>query len=435
MTKIKYLVLLSFAIVLFQSCTKDASAPPQPSFSVDITTGQAESTVFTFTVNQVSADAISLFPYGTEVDPVFGSVHGGILIPASSFVDGKATVTVTYVNPGTFNAVVIANNHTTNGSSIKNVTSPSKTISIFSSWCAISYFTLSNSKAATIDEDAKTISVTVPYGAKANVVNDLTKLAANFVISPFAKLTVGGTAQVAATTTNNFTTPVQFVVTAANGQTATYTVTATPTAAETSSALKSASGVKKSGKAIPASVDDVNKTVVLYDTLNTTGASFDSTQLSFATIGSFASTKYDSAGTVLKKGNSVFAFSSGVSNKKIVVHAQDSTTSTYTVYAVAAPKLALEFDDLNPMVTATTTNFAINADVLTGTTTAAIATWTTISPSSGTTVTAVTANGNAFSDGDSVDYSNGATFVLTVNDTNLGITYKVTYTATATVVQ
>jgi hypothetical protein len=74
--------------------------------------------------------------------------------------------------------------------------------------------------AGTIDEAAKTVSVTLPAGTP------VTALVATFT-STGVGVAVGTTAQVSGTTANDFTSPVTYVVTAEDGTTASYLVTAT----------------------------------------------------------------------------------------------------------------------------------------------------------------------------------------------------------------
>ena len=74
--------------------------------------------------------------------------------------------------------------------------------------------------AATIDEAAKTVAVTLPSGTA------VTTLVATFA-GTGAGVKVGTTAQTSATSANDFTSPVAYIVSAADGSTATYTVTAT----------------------------------------------------------------------------------------------------------------------------------------------------------------------------------------------------------------
>jgi hypothetical protein len=88
-----------------------------------------------------------------------------------------------------------------------------------SSDMAITKFSFANpTVTGIIDENAKTISVTVPLGT------NVTSLVATFTTTG-ANVKVGSTVQVSGTTSNDFTKPVVYIVTAANGTTTTYTVT------------------------------------------------------------------------------------------------------------------------------------------------------------------------------------------------------------------
>ena len=71
-----------------------------------------------------------------------------------------------------------------------------------------------------INEATKTISVTMPFGT------DVTALVATFT-NRGTGVKVGAAMQVSGTTPNDFTSPVAYIVSAADGTTATYTVTAT----------------------------------------------------------------------------------------------------------------------------------------------------------------------------------------------------------------
>ena len=71
-----------------------------------------------------------------------------------------------------------------------------------------------------IDEGALTIDITVPYGT------DVTALQASFV-STGVLVEVSGVEQISGTTSNDFTFPVTYVITAENGTTQDYTVTVT----------------------------------------------------------------------------------------------------------------------------------------------------------------------------------------------------------------
>jgi hypothetical protein len=87
---------------------------------------------------------------------------------------------------------------------------------------AITAFSFVGFPAATglINEAAKTIGVTLPFGT------NLTNLIATFTTTGI-DVKVGATVQTSGSTANNFTDPVQYIVTAADSSTATYTVTVT----------------------------------------------------------------------------------------------------------------------------------------------------------------------------------------------------------------
>src|SRR5262245_15420700 len=119
MRRILYYSLLCLLWVSVNSCKDDEAAqPPTPTFNVDKTSGLYQNTEFSFTVDQVGSNAVSLLPYGAD-----HVNDAGILIPASSFTNGKAVVKFTYGKVGTFNAVVVANNHSGDGLSVKNTVS------------------------------------------------------------------------------------------------------------------------------------------------------------------------------------------------------------------------------------------------------------------------------------------------------------------------
>ncbi|MRR55738.1 MAG: DUF3494 domain-containing protein [Deltaproteobacteria bacterium] len=87
---------------------------------------------------------------------------------------------------------------------------------------AITSFSFSGfpGNAGTVNEPAKTIDVTLPFGT------DVTNLIATFTATGTG-VRVGSAIQTSGTTPNNFTTPVAYTVTAADGSTATYTVNVT----------------------------------------------------------------------------------------------------------------------------------------------------------------------------------------------------------------
>jgi hypothetical protein len=412
------MVFLS-SVLLLNSCNDDeASSPPKTSFTVDKTVGDANSTEFTFVVNKVNATSISLLPYGTE-NPSFG----GVLI--SSFKDdGTATVKFTYDKVGTYNAVVVTNNHTGDGNA-KNTYSDPIAITIGSNLAELKDFAFE--KSTKTDVSGNTITVTVPY--KTN----LTALKANFTASPFSKVTVGGTEQKSGSTANNFTTPVTYTVTSNRGTTATYSVVVMVTPADPDNTVKSVSGKETSkaakNKVIPGDVNNTTGKIVLYDVYGTPATSFDSVRFAYALTSKFSIAKYN--GKLLKQDSLLNLTAS----KHIVVFNQDSVQAPYDIYAVAAPKLQLSFLGLTPNVAGTTTDFAIAATVLKGTNITALVPTSTFTLPSGVTVLSTKAADAPFISGvTTVDFTKPVVFELTVHDTNLGFDYKVKYTVTVTVI-
>jgi hypothetical protein len=432
MRKICYYVLLGLLGAVFYGCNKDqVSTPSMPSFTVDKTAGLIGDQ-FTFTVNQSgNTSAVTLFPYGTAID---GVAQAGISIDASSFVSGKAQVGVSYSKIGAFSAVVVTNNHTANGNAVHNVTSAPQTITIGSSMNALISFGLllnpttaadSVTVPATFPKTGTNLTIVAPYGNGKSQTNLKTGVKAVYSSSPFSTVTLSST---------DFSSPVTVTVTANNGTTQTYTVTSSITAVEkTKSFTAQAKNASKSGKnkILPAAVDSVAGTVVIYDNFGSAASNFDSLRFEYAFKGSFAVLKY---GTSALKQDSLFNLSS--SSKTFVARGQDSTSQSYAVHAVAAPMLTLSFPTLNPVVNATTSDFGIAADVLNGTTITALSTTASWTASPGTVINGMTVDGAVYVPGGPVDYTKPVAFVLSVTDTNLGgITYLITYKATVNVVK
>lgn len=417
-----YLLLSTFWFSVVSCVDEEVASPPKPSFQASKTTAAVGEEI-TFTISEVNADAVSLLPYGLP------GGDAGVLV---EFTDGTASVPFSYSRPGTFQAIVVANNHTGDGESIKNVKSDPISITITSSENSISEFTFPDiSTETTIDEDAKTIDVTVPYGT------DVTKLKASYTASGFTKVTVGGTEQTSGTTVNDFSAPRVYTVTADDGTTSAYTVTVHVTPVETINTIKSISATAVSSnsdeKELPVFVDNVNRIIVIYDTLGTAAAQFDSVRVGYELDGSFATLKY--GGKAMKQDSLLNL----TAEKELVVYSQDSANAggiqTYTVYAVQAPKLHLSFPLLvpDPAKDVEPVNFTMNITALKGTDISDINTVATTDEPAGVTVTGMKVDGATFVTG-SVDYTEPVTLELTVDDGNLGIIYTVAYTVTVTVV-
>jgi hypothetical protein len=413
------LPLLIFALC-FHSCKEDeVSAPPKTSFNVNATTGDINETEFTFTIDEVNADAISLLPYGRE-----NLKEGGILL--TNFVDGKATVKFKYAIAGTFAAVVVTNNHAGDGESA-NTYSDQISITVGSDRNSLKEFYIDKSTDTT--QVGNDISVTMPFGT------DLTKLKPQFNASPFSKVTVGGAEVKSGATEVNLSSPTVFTVTSNRGAAVTYNVTVNVTPVEKDNTLKTITGKEVSkvpkDRVVPGDINNVDRRVVIYDVLGTSVADFDSVRLNYAVNGKFAIVKYNDKKL---KQDSLLNLTT---KKTIVVFGQDSVQAAYDIYAVAAPKLSLSFNSLIPPVAGKTENFTIKLTVLPNTSITDLIATTSVQTPLGVTVTGIKAIAGEV---ETIAPVNGVTppinftkpviFELTVQDNNLGFSYKVRYEAT-----
>jgi hypothetical protein len=451
MRRILYYSLLCFLWVSVNSCKEDEAAqPPTPTFTVDRTTGLYQSTEFVFTIDQVSSQAVSLLPYGLEQPNT-----AGILVPASSFVDGKATVKFVYGQVGTFHAVVVANNHSGDGVSVKNSVSAPTDITITSDRTAILEFSLKgkapypgvadktvdvNSTGTDIDTVAHTINVVVPYGTNLATVEPVYKT------SDFAEVTTSGT---------DYSTDVVYTVVSQNGlKTTEWTVHVDVTPIETDNNFKSFQGIVsnkggRAGRVLPSSIDTVNHVIVLYDTLHTGTAEFDldnydSVALDFAVRGKFAYVHFDGENDHLAGKDTVDL----ADDIKVVIVPQDSTGTvdvdgddgsiTYDVVVVEAPKLHVSFDNLNPSPSGTSdANFNVAINVLNGTDVEAINAYYDFDYPPGMSavdILDIKANGVSVASSDAVNFKKPASIQVLFENPD-GIQFWVTYTVAVTVLK
>lgn len=421
--------------LLASSCNsdEDVSAPPASTITVNATSGLVGDTEFTFTITSADASAVTVLPKGEA-----NTGKAGILVSKSQFAGGStATVKYTYNEPGTFAPVVVTTNYSLDGKSVKRTVSAPLSVTITSNKNEISAFTFVQkvgdieykSDSTKIDQVAGTIKVWVPYNPFGKA-GGLTAAKATFTAAAFSTVKVGATEQKSGETANNFTAPVAYTATAQNGTVKNYTVTVVAQAVETDNTIKafSAKSIAKSNKdrVLSGSVDNTGKKLVLYEKYNIAANAkddFDSLRISYELKGKFA--------TASLKQDSLLNLKTGT--KALTVTAQDASTGAYTIYATNAPKFEIAFNGLIPTAAGATTDFGINVNVLKGTTVASLATTSTTTLPAGVTVTGVKADGVAFTSGDTIDFSEPVEFELTVNDTNIGVTYKVIYTAKVTV--
>ncbi|MCR8636489.1 polysaccharide lyase family 8 super-sandwich domain-containing protein [Paenibacillus radicis (ex Xue et al. 2023)] len=161
------------------------------------------------------------------------------------------TQAITYVTNGQtvkFNGVPLSSGNTYTFSSLSPTQMQPVSVSVYASNGYYETYTLntrvalSNEKVlsqfaftkpnstGTINEAAKTVNLTVPYGT------DVTQLTASFQITG-SGLKANGQLQASGVTVNNFTNPVIYTVIAADGSEANYTVTVVVTPASTDSTL------------------------------------------------------------------------------------------------------------------------------------------------------------------------------------------------------
>jgi hypothetical protein len=185
----------------------------------------------TVTVAPVTAKAVTTFSLGGSAGTVNESVKSISItmpngtdvrsLPATFTTSGK-TVTV---NGVTQISGVTRNNFTspvvytvTDGNGATVVYSVTVTVASITSK-AITSFSLAG-VAGTVNESARTIAVTLPYG------KNVTALIATFTTSGKG-VKIGSVTQTSGVTANNFSTPVSYLVTAADDTTTTYVVTVT----------------------------------------------------------------------------------------------------------------------------------------------------------------------------------------------------------------
>ena len=194
---------------------------------------------------------------------------------------------------------------------------------------------LSPAALGTVTEASHAIDVTVPFGT------NVTALVAAFTTTG-ASVKVGSTVQVSGTTANNFTSPVTYVVTAADSSTQSYTVTVTVQAASTNALLKSV-----------ALVDSQSTAYSLVPTFSSTTFSYTGVSPSFprtAVTATLTVTPQDPTATITSVtetngfGGGITVFDTHVGNVyamtltyyhtivTIVLTAQDGvTTKTYSI--------------------------------------------------------------------------------------------------------
>ena len=284
-------------------------------------------------------------------------------------------------------------------------TGSSNPVSSTSSSTLISNYSLAG-VTGVIDEATKSIAITVPFDT------NVTALVATFTTEG-ATINVGTTLQTSGVTPNNFTTPVEYIVTAGDGSTATYTVRVT-VASSTAKAITAysingiAGTINETAKTIAVTVPNGTNVTALVAKFNTTGSSVKvgtTVQTSGVTANNFTTPV-------------IYTVTSGdtltTANYTVTVTVASSTAKAITAYSFAGYPGATGVINETAKTIAVTVPYGTNV-------TALVATFTTTGTSVkvGTTVqiSAVTAN----------NFTSAVDYIVTAAD-NLSTTYKVTVT-------
>jgi len=250
---------------------------------------------------------------------------------------------------------------------------------------------------AAIDEPAKTIKLTVPFGT------DVTALVASFDTSG-AGVTVSDAPQTSGVTANDFTHPVVYTVKAADGTAAQYTVTITIAL----NPAKTITAFGFSNPAVTGSIDSASRTISVVVPFGTNVTALVAT---FTTTGADVTVN----GTTQTSGTTANDFTNPVA---YTVTAADTTKATYTVTVTISPNpakaiTAFSFASLSATGVIDEAAKSILVTVPVGTNvTALVATFTT-------TGTGVTVNGTTQISGTTAnDFTNPVVYTVTAADTN-----------------
>jgi hypothetical protein len=240
-------------------------------------------------------------PYGTVVKSLvatFASTGTSVKIGPTTQVSG--TTANDFTNPVVY--TVFAGDGSTQNYTVTVTVASSSSKSL----TAFSLTSLSPPVVGTIS--GTNIGMTVPYGT------DLTKLIATFATTG-TSVSVGGTVQTSGTTSNDFTNPVTYTVTAADSTTQNYIVTVT----EAKSPYKN---ITSFGFVTPNVTGSISGTSISLAVPS--GTSLTSLVATFVTTGASVSV----SGVVQTSGTTANNFSTPVT---YVVTAADGSTQNYTV--------------------------------------------------------------------------------------------------------
>jgi hypothetical protein len=249
------------------------------------------------------------------------------------------------------------------------------------------------------------VTLGVPRGT------DLSRLVAQFTVSPAATVKVGATPQVSAVTANTFINPVTYSVIAQNGAVARYRVTATLVASNAKALTSFSFTTPAVSGSITAGMVDVG--VPVGTPLTALVANFTSSPASTVTVG----------GVPQVSGVTSNTFTSPVTYR---VTAEDGSTADYLVtvrIGSSSGKSLTAFSFVSPPVTATITGSAISASLPSGTPVTGLIATFAASPSASVSVGGVAQVSGTTPN----DFTNPVTYLVTAQDGSTA-TYVVTVT-------
>jgi len=262
----------------------------------------------------------------------------------------------------------------------------------------------------TINETAKTISVTMPSGT------NVTALVAKFTTTG-ASIKVGTTTQTSSTTANDFTSPVAYKVTAANSTTVTYTVTVTVAAnsakAITAYSLAWTTGtpgvatgtINETAKTIAVTVPNGTGVTALVATFTTTGS------------GVKVSTTTQTSGTTANNFTNPVVYTVTAANSTMVTYTVTVTIASTSAKAITAYSIAGVVGTINETGKTIAVTMPFGTDV-----TALVATFTSTGQGAPTVGSTNQASGTTAN-----DFTNPVAYAVTAADNSMA-TYNVTVT-------
>jgi len=289
-----------------------------PSTAKELTSFRFATPAVAGTINETTKTVAITVPFGTDVTDIKATfVSTGSSVKVGSTAQTSSTTVNDFTEP------VIYTVEAGDGSKqqyVVTVTITPNTAKVLSTFS----FT-SPAVTGAIDEDNKTVSLSVPFGT------DVTDLKATFSTTG-SSVKVGATVQVSGTTANNFTAPVTYSVTAVDGSKQDYvvTVTVSPNNAKTLSTFRFTT------PAVNGAIDEDNKTIAVTVPFGTDVTNLVAT---FTTTG--ASVKVGT--TVQISGTTPKDFTSPVT---YTVTAGDNSTQNYVVTVSVEAPISIAFKDL-----------------------------------------------------------------------------------------